>query len=194
MKIEIISGSPRHESLTVRVAKFLQKYLSENSEHEVNILDVREYSLPPVQKVWVSLEHVAEEWKGLGERMFSADAFILVTPEYNGGYSPAMKNLLDHFPKQSHKPFGIVTASPGVMGGIRASQQMQLLIGALFGVASPYMLITPLVDKKFDEEGNLLDESFRKPIELFVSEYLWLVKKIVGVKESHQTPELSVSR
>ena len=194
MKIEIISGSPRHESLTVRVAKFLQKYLSENSEHEVNILDVREYSLPPVQKVWVSLEHVAEEWKGLGERMFSADAFILVTPEYNGGYSPAMKNLLDHFPKQSHKPFGIVTASPGVMGGIRASQQMQLLIGALFGVASPYMLITPLVDKKFDEEGNLLDESFRKPIELFVSEYLWLVKKIVGVKESHQTPELSISR
>lgn len=194
MKIEIISGSPRHESLTVRVAKFLQKYLSENSEHEVNILDVREYSLPPVQKVWMSLEHVSEEWKGLGERMFSADAFILVTPEYNGGYSPAMKNLLDHFPKQSHKPFGIVTASPGVMGGIRASQQMQLLIGALFGVASPYMLITPLVDKKFDEEGNLLDESFRKPIELFVSEYLWLVKKIVGVKESHQTPELSISR
>ena len=194
MKIEIISGSPRHESLTVRVAKFLQKYLSENSEHEVNIIDVREYSLPPVQKVWMSLEHVSEEWKGLGERMFSADAFILVTPEYNGGYSPAMKNLLDHFPKQSHKPFGIATASPGVMGGIRASQQMQLLIGALFGVTSPYMLITPLVDKKFDEEGNLLDESFRKPIELFVSEYLWLVKKIVGVKESHQTPELSISR
>ena len=69
--------------------------------------------------------------------MFEADAFILVSPEYNGSYSPAMKNLVDHFPKQHHKPFGIATASPGPLGGIRASQQMQLLVNALFGIASP---------------------------------------------------------
>ncbi len=43
--------------------------------------------------------------------MFAANAFIIVTPEYNGSYTPAMKNLFDHFPKQIHKPFGIVTAS-----------------------------------------------------------------------------------
>lgn len=179
MIIEIISGSPRHESVTVRVAKFLQKFLSETTTHEVKLLDVRDFPLPNIQKVWTSLEAVPEEWKHLGERVFSADAFILVTPEFNGGYSPAMKNLLDHFPKQSHKPFGIVTASVGAMGGMRASQQMQLLVAALLGIASPQMLITPLVDKKFDTEGNLLDESFQKQIESFVKEYLWLAERLV---------------
>ncbi len=178
MKIEIISGSPRHESVTVRVAKFLHKFLSETTTHEVSLLDVRDFPLPSIQKVWTSLEAVPEEWKHLGERMFSADAFILVTPEFNGGYSPALKNLLDHFPKQSHKPFGIVTASVGVMGGMRASQQMLLLIGALFGIVSPQMLVTPLVDKKFDTEGNLLDDSFQKQIDSFVKEYLWLAEKL----------------
>lgn len=154
--------------------------MTETTIHEVNLLDVRDFPLPNVQKVWTSLEAVPEEWKHLGERIFSADAFILVTPEYNGGYSPAMKNLLDHFPKQSHKPFGIVTASVGAMGGMRASQQIQLLVSALFGVASPQMLITPLVDKKFDAEGNLLDEAFLKQAEFFVKEYLWLAEKLVN--------------
>ena len=179
MKIEIISGSPRHESITVRVAKFLQKYLNETSIHKINLLDIRDFPLPHIQKVWTSIEVVPDEWKNLGKRMFSADAFILVTPEYNGSYSPAMKNLFDHFPKQSHKPFGIATASPGIMGGMRASQQMQLLVAALFGIPSPQMLITPLVDKKFDAEGNLLDEAFQKQIEFFVKEFLWLSEKIV---------------
>jgi len=113
---------------------------------------------------------------------FAADAFILVTPEYNGSYSPAMKNLLDHFPKQHHKPFGIVTASPGPMGGIRATQQMQLLVNALFGIASPYMLIVPAVDKKFDGQGNLLDESFQNNIHNFITEYLWLAENLVQEK------------
>lgn len=110
--------------------------------------------------------------------MFNADAFILVTPEYNGSYSPALQNLIDHFPKQSHKAFGIVTASPGAMGGMRSSQQLLLLIPALFGIASPYMLVTPFADKKFDSEGRLLDPGFEKNIHQFVSEFLWLAETL----------------
>ena len=94
--------------------------------------------------------------------MFEADAFIMVTPEYNGSYTPALKNLFDHFPKQSRKPFGIVTASPGALGGVRAALQLQTLVYALFGVGSPHMLITPLIDKKFDEHGNLTDAVISK--------------------------------
>ena len=93
-----------------------------------------------------------------------------------------MKNLLDHFPKQHHKPFGIVTASPGALGGIRASQQLLQLIPALFGIASPYLLIVPTVDKKFDEAGNLVDSSFEKNVHNFVSEFLWLSENIVSRK------------
>jgi NAD(P)H-dependent FMN reductase len=178
MNIEIISGSPRENSITHRVALFLKQFLNTHTNHEVNILDVKEWNLPLLQNVFVSVDATPEEFKPLSKRMFDAKAFILVTPEYNGSYTPAMKNLLDHYPKQSHKAFGIVTASPGMMGGIRATQQMQLLINALFGIASPHMLVVGGVDKKFDEEGNLLEEGFQKPIDVFVKEFLWLAESL----------------
>lgn len=41
------------------------------------------------------------------------------------------------------------------------------------------MLIVPAVDKKFDAEGNLLDEKFRKSINTFISEFIWLAEKVV---------------
>ena len=183
MNIEIISGSPRKDSLSHRVVLFLQKYLSEKTEHNVNVIDVRDWAFPLLQQeVFSSVARTPEELKPLAKRMFEANAFIMVSPEYNGSYTPALKNLFDHFPKQMHKTFAIATASPGMMGGMRATQQMQLLINALFGIGSPHMLVTPMVDKRFDEEGNLTDQSFQKNIDVFVSEFLWLAEAL--------TPEL----
>lgn len=182
MRIEIISGSPRVNSTSRRVAIHLQHLLKEKTDHEINIIDIKDWNLPPVQGVWVSPEKAPAAFQTLAERIFKADAFILVTPEYNGSYSPAMKNLLDHFPKQQHKPFGIVTASPGALGGIRASQQLLLLIPALFGIASPYMLVVPAVDKKFNEAGELVDEAFANSIHNFTTEFLWLAENIVKEK------------
>ena len=97
MKIEIISGSPRTASVTHRVALHLKNWLSQNSSHEADIIAMKDWNIPAVQSVWVSLEKAPVEFQPLAERIFNADAYILVTPEYNGSYSPAMKNLLDHF-------------------------------------------------------------------------------------------------
>ncbi len=184
MNIEIISGSPRKGSVTYRVAQFLQKYFSQKSQHNVGIIDVRDWNVPALlQAGWSSADKAPKELQPLAERMFTAEAFILLSPEYNGSYSGAMKNLLDHFPKQTRKTFGIVTASTGAMGGLRASQQMQLLINALFGIGSPYMLIVPTVQDKFDEEGNLTDSNFQKSIDIFVTEFLWLAESVNPVVE-----------
>ena len=178
MKIEIIAGSPRKNSVTLRVAIFLQQYFSKNASHEIGLIDTKDWNLPPLETVFNSIENTPDKWKPLSERMFAANAFILVSPEYNGSYSPALKNLLDHYPKQHRKSFAIATASPGALGGIRAAQQMQLLVAALFGIGSPYMLIVPQVDKKFDANGNLIDQSFLNSIHNFMTEFLWLAESI----------------
>jgi len=178
MRIAILSGSPRSQSLTRRVALHIQQQLLETTEHQVDLVDMKDLALEPVQSVWTSLEKVPDILKPTASIVFEADAYILVTPEYNGSYSPALKNLLDHFPKRHHKTFGIVTASPGAMGGIRASQQLLQLVPALFGIASPYMLIVPAVDKKFGPEGELLEESFQNNVHNFISEFLWLSERL----------------
>src|SRR3954454_8575343 len=183
MNIEIISGSPRKNSITYRLALFLKNYLQKVSQHNVNLIDVRDWDIPVLEAAWMSLEKMPLNLQPLGKHMFEADAFIMVTPEYNGSYSSALKNLFDHFPKQHHKAFAIVTASDGALGGIRASQQLQLLINALFGIGSPYMLVVPGVNKKFDEQGNLIDPGFQKNIDVFVTELLWLAESIRPVVE-----------
>jgi NAD(P)H-dependent FMN reductase len=179
MNISIVSGSPRKNSVTFRVALFLKKLLETKTEHAVEIIDVRNYNVPPMlQEVISSVDNAPEDLIILAEKMFATDAFILVTPEFNGSYTPALKNLFDHFPKQVHKTFAIATASPGPMGGMRATQQMQLLINALFGIGSPYMLVVGGVEKKFDAEGNLLDHSFQNMIDTFIHEFLWLAQSV----------------
>lgn len=182
MRIEIISGSPRAKTVTYRLALFLQKTLQDRTDHEIGIIDLREHNLPLLESVFTSVESTPEPYKKLSGRVFAADAFILVTPEYNGSYTPALKNLLDHFPKQHRKVFGIATASLGALGGIRAAISLQQLVFALFGIGSPYMLVTPAVDKKFDEEGHLQDPAFQKSVDVFVNEFLWLAEKIVDEK------------
>lgn len=185
MNIEIISGSPRTASVTHRLVVFLERYLRERTEHNVNVIDVRDWELPLMQQeVYVHEGKAPEALQPLAKRMFEADAFILVSPEYNGSYTSALKNLFDHFPKQTHKVFGMVTASTGALGGMRAAQQMQLLIIALFGIGSPYMLVTPHVDKRFDSGGNLLDPGFQKNIDVFITEFLWLAENLAPEMKS----------
>src|SRR6185295_9991652 len=99
MKIEIISGSARQNSVTKRVALHLSKRLKETTNHEIGFIDMHQWNLPSLQSVFKSVDTTPDEFKALAKRIFEADAFILVSPEYNGSYSPALKNFLDHFPK-----------------------------------------------------------------------------------------------
>jgi NAD(P)H-dependent FMN reductase len=180
MKIEIISGSARKNSLSARVALHLKDWLLKEGI-DAGLINMNTHALPPVQTVFNEPADAPADLSAIVTRVFEADAFILVSPEYNGGYSPAMKNFLDHFPKQHRKAFGIVTASPGALGGIRAALQLQQLVFALSGIASPRMLVIPEVDKKFNEDGLLTDTRFKDAVGSFVNEFLWLARAI-----SHQ--------
>lgn len=179
MNITIISGSQNPESLTIRVATHLQERLNElYPDNHISILDVRAYEIPLDITVYhPDREHPAA-LSDLITSIYATDAFILLSPEYNGCYTPALKNLLNHFPKFLHKPVGIVTASDGKLGGLRAAQQLQLLTVAHFGVPSATMLIVPQVHLLFEENGHLLDTKFEKQVNIFLEEFMWLARKL----------------
>ena len=147
---------------------------------EVALINMQDEHLPPIQEVWTNAQKAPKDKQELYEKMDATDGFIVVTPEYNGGYSPALKNFLDHFPKQIYqrKPWGVVSSSTGAMGGMRAALQVQLLGYGLMAIGSPKMLVTPFADKKFAEDGALLDDSFEPAIRGFLEDYLWLAGKI----------------
>ncbi|ERM82101.1 hypothetical protein P872_08510 [Rhodonellum psychrophilum GCM71 = DSM 17998] len=184
-KILIISGSPRQSSVSIRIANFLTKELEKDPLLEIERIDLRQDFLPPIQKVWSAKDQASDAGKILFSKLERADGILLVSPEYNGSYSSSMKNLLDHFPRPlyENKVFGIATGSTGAMGGMRAAQQLISLVVALFGILSPRLLVTPHMDKKFNAESELIDESFSKNTAVFLKEFLWLLRKIDSGKE-----------
>ena len=182
MRIEIISGSPRTATVTKRVALHLLNKLKQLDDVSVGLIDIQDHQWGAVNSVCQGSRTAPSDRSEVVKRVFEADAFVLVTPEYNGSYSPALKNFLDHFPKQTEKVFGIVTASPGAFGGIRAALQVQTLIYGLMGIGSPQMLIVPEIESKFGEDGSLLNEKFGESVELFTEKFLWLSRAVVYSK------------
>lgn len=181
MNIEIVSGSTREDSITLRVALFLLRHLAEKfPQHNIGLIDLRKHDFPSIDKVYPTAIHAPETLQSIAGRMLDAHAFIMVTPEYNGTFSPALANLFDHFPKQSHKTFGIVTASEGQLGGIRAALALQHFALALYGIPSPQMLLVGNLTTTFDTGGNLLSAKFQNSIDNFVAEFMWLSEKIHG--------------
>lgn len=166
----------------MRIAHHLQRRLLRHSDLEVQLVSMQENALPPIEEVWKNEDMVPPGELALFRTMQASHGIIVVSPEYNGGYSPALKNFLDHFPKSAYhrKAWGIVTGSTGAMGGMRASQQLQLLGAALSAIICPRMLITPHMDQKFDEAGELLDQSFDRQIDDFLANYLWLLTRLTA--------------
>lgn len=68
MKIVIISGSPRGNSITYRVALHLENVLKQTTDHDVDIIDLREVEMPQLQKVFTSIESTPEEYRDVAKK------------------------------------------------------------------------------------------------------------------------------
>ncbi len=104
----------------------------------------------------------------------SADALIFVTPEYNYSIPGVLKNAIDFLSKHRTKPFsdkpvGIISASPGLLGGVRAQYHLRQILVAVNAVVlnQPEIMIAQ-ADTKFDGEGNLLDKNTKDFISKFI--------------------------
>ncbi len=121
-KLMIILGSVRPKRAGEAVAEWVRGAVSaHHHSFEVDFVDLRELALPfmdepehPAKRAYTQQHTIA--WS---QRVDAADAFILVSPEYNHSYSPALKNALDFLATEwKHKPVGLVSYG-GVSGGTR---------------------------------------------------------------------------
>lgn len=119
MKISIISGSPRQNSQSIKVAHHIEKSLIKNKQaDETYLLSLAGNPLP----LWdESIWEGDEKWKALltpiSEELSSSDAFVIIAPEYHGQVPAALKNFFLMWKQEvSHKPALIVAVSSGEGG------------------------------------------------------------------------------
>lgn len=132
LRVAVLIGSTRQGSRSRTVADWLSTAAAPRTDLELDLLDLAEFPLPLAGPDWDPPAEIAEILARSQPRLGAADAFIVVTPEYNHSFPAALKNFIDwHFHEWRAKPVGFVCHGGGLGGGLRAVEQLRLVFAEL---------------------------------------------------------------
>jgi len=148
-RLAVIYGSTREGRICDRVVKWLTGELIRFPHFDIDIIDPLDFALPATR------EMTHPETTRLAGRLGMADAFIIVTPEYNHSFTASLKFLIDFFfePWQG-KPVAFVSYG-GISGGLRAVEQLRLVFAELHAVTIRDSVSFTAPWNRFDQEGRL---------------------------------------
>ncbi len=175
LKIVVFYGSVRSERQGIKAARFIIKKCQERG-HEVALIDAAEYCLPLLDKMYKEYEpeKAPELLQRMAKLIIPADAYIVVSGEYNHTIPPALANLMDHFLEEYFwKPSAIVCYSAGAFGGVRASIALRPMLAEMGTSSIPSILPIPTVQKAFEEDGTPKDNAYHERAERFLEELEW---------------------
>jgi len=176
--ILVIAGSLRKESFTLKIANALAKLapptlkLDVVTPHGISFFNQDLEANPPA------------DWLSFRERIQKSAGVLFVTPEYNRSIPGVLKNAIDvasrPYGKSSFlgKPVGIVSNSPGPLGGVAAAKHLQNILPGISGpiMGQPETYLNGIGDA-FDEQGNLTKESLQKVLQQYLDAFAVFVEK-----------------
>jgi chromate reductase len=129
-------------------------------------LEIFEINRIPLYNQDVEARGLPEEVKVFKAKIEAADALLISTPEYNHSYPGVLKNAIDWASRPyghnsfDGKPVAVMSASPGVFGGIAAQDHLKQVLLALNTrlVTQPAVIVSS-AQEKINQDGNLLDKN-----------------------------------
>ena len=176
--IVVIVGSLRKESFTLKIANALAKLAPPSLKLDVVTLNGISFfnqdleATPPA------------DWTAFRERIQKSDGVIFVTPEYNRAIPGVLKNAIDvasrPYGKSSFigKPTGIISNSPGPLGGVSAAKTLQNVLPGITGpiLGQPETYLNGVGDA-FDDKGELTKESLKTVLKQYIDAYAAFVER-----------------
>lgn len=174
----VLAGSLRKESFTLKIANALAKLappalkLDVVTPHGISFFNQDLEATPPA------------DWLAFREKIQKSAGVIFVTPEYNRAIPGVLKNAIDvasrPYGKSSFlgKPTGIVSNSPGPLGGVNAAKSLQNVLPGISGpiMGQPETYLNAVGDA-FDDKGSLTKESLQKVLQQYVDAFAVFVEK-----------------
>lgn len=155
-RIAFIVGSTRPGRKADVVVRWLDKLASRRDDASYDVLDLAEIDLPHLDEpvpAAMGQDYANEHTSRWAELVDSYDGYVFITPEYNHGTTGVLKNALDFLYQEWHnKSAGFV--GYGLVGGVRAVEQLRLVVAELH-IASVRDQVTLSLFTDFDGEGNL---------------------------------------
>src|SRR5215472_7271667 len=177
--IPVILGTARMGRMSLPAARLITEELSKHNGVETDLIDIAMLPLP-TNDAGEAIKHA-----DFSSKMNRADALVIVSPEYNHGYSGLLKHVLDSCLKEYiHKAVGIVGVSAGPFGGARVIQNMLPVMRELGLVTIFWDVNFSSVQKAFSAEGDLLDESYIRRVDKFLKELIWMSRTLRHGREN----------
>jgi chromate reductase len=159
-------GSTNHQILDIVAAGARQ------ANAEVTFINLRDYDIPLYDGDLEAEQGLPQGVKTLKGIFDAHDALLIASPEYNGSFTPLLKNTLDWIsrPQQGEtsmqqfkgKAVALAATSPGKLGGLRGLYQLQHLMFILQSFVLPQIIAVGGAKDAFDENAQLKDEAMQK--------------------------------
>jgi NAD(P)H-dependent FMN reductase len=180
LKIAVLVGSVRSDRQGIKAARFVERTLAARG-HEVTIVDPVTLQPPLLDRMYKEYARgeAPETLEQLATLYRAADAFVVVSGEYNHSIPPALSNLLDYFLEEYlWRPSAIVCYSAGAFGGVRAAMQLRAMLCELGMPSIPSLFPIPKIQAALDGEGRGQEGALDRRFQRFASELEWYAEAL----------------
>jgi NAD(P)H-dependent FMN reductase len=125
MRFFIVTGSPRTDSQSGRIGRYIEQLIAaQHPAVKTNILDLGRTPMPLWnESMWSDTPQGFDDWLPVSKQLSQSDALVVVTPEWGGMVPPALTNfLLLCRTELVDKPGLIVSVSAGTGGSYPVAQ------------------------------------------------------------------------
>jgi NAD(P)H-dependent FMN reductase len=172
--VAVLAGTTREKRESIKVAHFIAHFGRQLPDVEIIFVDPKDF-------------HFAGDGNDpegkdprYSEIVEKADAFFIVTPEYNHSFPGSLKRMLDsELALYNHKPVAFAGVSDGNWGGVRAVESLITAVRETGLVALSWDVYFPYVKKMFDENGAMHEEfreRYDRNIGKLYDELLWMAR------------------
>ncbi|GAA2195759.1 NAD(P)H-dependent oxidoreductase [Micromonospora lupini] len=165
----MLVGSVRQPRVGRSIANWFVAHAGRRTDLDLDLVDLAEVPLP-----FADTPPGGNAASPISARLAAADAFVVVTPEYNHSFPAALKNAIDwHYREWARKPVAFVSYGAG-SGGIRAVEQLRLVFAEVQAATTRSGVVLRAPWERLDDTGRLVDdEPLRQAADATLSELAW---------------------
>ncbi len=178
--VAVVAGTTRVQRESIKAARYIADFVGKLEDFEVVFVDPVDFNFPGDGN---DPEGKDPRYTAIVER---ADAFFIVTPEYNHSFPGSLKRMLDsELALYNHKPVAFAGASSGNWGGVRAVESLLTAVRETGLVALSWDVYFPRVQDIFEADGAIKEEyreRYEKQLTKLTTELLWFARMLKATK------------
>lgn len=197
LKLHILVSSTREGRNVDSVCRWLIPVVQSYRDFEPEIVDLRDWPLPFFQETIATVgdfndpTYSAPIVKRWNSKIAEADAYIIVTPEYNHSIPAVLKNAIDSVFFSfgfRHKAVAYVAYSLGFTGGARAVEHLSQIMLETEAVSVRTPVLVPTVTSAFDPNGQPTQSALTVTLGAMLDDLAWLGSALRTARAGGESP------